>query len=160
YQSDAPSFLHVINANSSGTPSAASSGDCSEVPDVPAAGDPATGYMIYWNGANSAGPGQLTGWQAVGGTSGAAPAWAAMIALTNASARCGGGPIGFANPALYPAAATAYPSDFNDVMSGSNDMTGLNGGMFPAGSGYDMATGLGPPNASGLGPTMGVDAIS
>jgi subtilase family serine protease len=160
YQSDAPSFLHVINANSSGTPCAASSGDCREVPDVSADGDPATGYMIYWNGANSAGPGQLTGWQAVGGTSGAAPAWAAMIALTNASARCGGVPIGFANPALYHAAATAYPSDFNDVMSGSNDMTGLNGGMFPAGSGYDMATGLGTPNASALAATMCVDAIS
>jgi len=160
YQSGAPSFLHVINANSSGTPCTASSGDCREVPDVSADGDPATGYMIYWNGSNTGGPGAPVGWQAVGGTSGAAPAWAAMIALTNASARCGGVPIGFANPALYHAAATAYSSDFNDVTSGNNDMTGLNAGMFPAGSGYDMATGLGTPNAAALAATMCTDAIS
>jgi hypothetical protein len=130
------------------------------VPDVSADGDPATGYMIYWNGANSARPGAPVGWQAVGGTSGAAPAWAAMIALTNASARCAGVPIGFANPALYHAAATAYSSDFNDVTSGNNDMTELNAGMFPAGSGYDMATGLGTPNASALAATMCTDAIA
>jgi Putative Ig domain len=130
------------------------------VPDVAADGDPATGYMIYWNGSNSAGPGEPVGWQAVGGTSGAAPAWAAMIALTNASGRCGGTPLGFANPALYHAAATAYSSDFNDVTSGNNDMTGLNSGMYPAGSGYDMATGLGSPNASALAGTLCTDAIS
>ena len=160
YQSGAPSFLHVTNANSSGTQCAAAAGDCREVPDVSADGDPATGYMIYWNGSNTAGPGEPVGWQAVGGTSGAAPAWAAMIALANASARCAGVPIGFANPALYHAAATAYSTDFNDITSGNNDMTGLNSDMYPAGSGYDMATGLGSPNASALAGTLCTDAIS
>ena len=96
----------------------------------------------------------------VGGTSAAAPAWAALIALTNASARCAGTPIGFANPALYNAAATAYSSDFNDVTSGNNDMTGSNGGLFPAGPGYDMATGLGSPNATALAQTLCTDAIT
>ena len=33
-------------------------------------------------------------------------------------------PIGFANPALYDAAANAYGTDFNDITSGNNDMTG------------------------------------
>jgi subtilase family serine protease len=160
YQSQAPSFLHVINANSSGSPCSAPSGDCREVPDVSADGDPETGYVIYWNGTGAAGPLDPTGWQVVGGTSAAAPAWAALIALADASGRCAGAPIGFANPALYNAAATAYSSDFNDVTSGDNDMTGVNGGLFPAGPGYDMATGLGSPNATALAQTLCTDAIT
>jgi subtilase family serine protease len=160
YQAQAPSFLHVINGHSSGANCAATSGDCREVPDVSADGDPATGYMIYWNGSGDAGATEPKGWQAVGGTSAAAPAWAALIALTNASGRCAGTPIGFANPALYFAAGSAYGSDFNDVTSGNNDMTGLNGGLYPAGSGYDMATGLGSPNATVLAQSLCTDSIA
>ena len=96
----------------------------------------------------------------VGGTSGAAPAWAALIALANASSGCNGTAIGFANPALYNAAATNYAADFNDTTSGHNDMTGTNGGQFAAGSGYDMATGLGSPNGSALASAMCTDAIA
>ncbi len=151
YQTQAPSFLHVINANSSGSPCNAPSGDCREVPDVSADGDPDTGYVIYYAG----------NWQVVGGTSAAAPAWAALIALTNASAQCEGTPMGFANPALYNAAAIAYTSDFNDITSGDNDMLApTNGGLFPAGPGYDMATGLGSPNATALAQTLCTDAIT
>ena len=162
YQKNAPSSLHVINGRSSGSACSASSGDCREVPDVSADGDPDTGYVIYWNGNGDASgfPPPAKGWQVVGGTSAAAPAWAALIALTNASAPCRGAPIGFANPALYNAAATAYGSDFNDVTSGNNDMTGLNGGLYPAGSGYDMATGLGSPNGTALSRTLCTDAIA
>ena len=159
YQKDAPSSLHVINGNSSGTTCSASSGDCREVPDVSADGDPNTGYVIYWNGSDTAVPPATPGWQVVGGTSAAAPAWAALIALTNASATCAGTPIGFANPALYHAAATAYSSDFNDVTSGNNDMTGAFG-LYPAGSGYDMATGLGSPNGTALAQALCTDAIT
>jgi subtilase family serine protease len=147
YQSLAPSFLHVINARSSGA---------REVPDVSADGDPATGYVIYWSG----GLPTSNPWQVVGGTSAAAPMWAALIALTNASAECAGTSIGFANPALYHAAAVAYGTDFNDITSGDNDMTGLNGGLYPAGSGYDMATGLGSPNGTALAQTLCADAIT
>jgi subtilase family serine protease len=162
YQSGAPGFLHVVNGNSSGSQCNASSGDCREVPDVSADGDPGTGYVIYWNGSGDATgfPPPAQGWQVVGGTSAAAPAWAALIALANASGRCGGIPIGFANPALYDAAATAYSTDFNDITSGNNDMTGLNGGLYPAGAGYDMATGLGSPNGTALVPSLCSDAIS
>ncbi|MBV8219202.1 MAG: putative Ig domain-containing protein, partial [Solirubrobacterales bacterium] len=160
YQAQAPSFLHVINGNSSGAPCTVSSGDCREVPDVSADGDPATGYMIYWNGSGDAGGTQPKGWQAVGGTSAAAPAWAALIALANASAQCAGTRIGFANPALYYAAGSAYGSDFSDITSGNNDMTGLNGGLYPAGSGYDMATGLGSPNATAITQSLCTDSIA
>ncbi len=159
YQKNAPGSLHVINGHSTGTACSASSGDCREVPDVSADGNPTSGYVIYWNGNNTAIPAATPGWQVVGGTSAAAPAWAALIALANASATCAGTSIGFANPALYHAAGTAYGSDFNDVTSGNNDMTGAFG-LYPAGSGYDMATGLGTPNATALAQALCTDAIT
>lgn len=45
-----------------------------EVPDVSADADPVTGYVIHWNGQ----------WGVIGGTSAAAPLWAALLALTDA----------------------------------------------------------------------------
>ena len=151
YQTEAPASLHVINSASSGAPCGAAAGNCREVPDVSADADPNTGYVIYWNGSGSAGLLAPAGWQVVGGTSGAAPAWAALIALTNASSPCSGTAVGFANPALYNAAANAYAADFNDTTTGDNDMTSTNGGQFAAGPGYDMATGLGTPQRLGAG---------
>jgi Pro-kumamolisin, activation domain/Putative Ig domain len=145
YQSGAPASLHVINSHSSGSPCATTTGSyCREVPDVSADADLATGYLIYWQG----------GWTGIGGTSAAAPLWAAFTALVNASSGCNGTPIGFANPVLYKAAANAYSTEFNDVTSGNNDFTGTNGGSFPAGKGYDMATGLGTPIGSTLPATL------
>jgi hypothetical protein len=136
YQSGAPSFLHVNQSN------------VLETPDISADADPNTGYLIYWNGSGSAkGP---SGWQGIGGTSAAAPVWASAFALMNASRACGGGVIGFVNPALYQAAARSYAQDFNDITRGNNDFTGTNGGRFTAGSGFDMASGLGSPSASAL----------
>ena len=160
YQAAAPPALHVVNAGSSGSTCGASSGNCREVPDVSADSDPGTGYVIYWNGSGASGLAAPQGWQVVGGTSGAAPAWAALIALANASSACDGTAIGFANPALYNAAATAYAADFNDTTSGDNDLTGTNGGQFVAGAGYDMATGLGSPNGATLARAMCTDAIT
>ncbi|HSC04357.1 MAG TPA: protease pro-enzyme activation domain-containing protein [Solirubrobacteraceae bacterium] len=160
YQVEAPASLHVVNGGSSGSPCGATSGVCREVPDVSADASPATGYVIYWNGTGAAGLGQPQGWQVVGGTSGAAPAWAALIALANASSACNGTRVGFANPALYNAAASNYAANFNDTTSGNNDMTGSNLGQFAAGPGYDMATGLGSPNGSALTGPLCADAIS
>ena len=145
YQSGAPGSLNVINSSSSASPCQAGTGSyCREVPDVSADADPATGYSIYWDGQ----------WIGIGGTSAAAPLWAAFTALANASSGCNGTPIGFANPALYKAAASSYSSDFGDITSGNNDITGTNGGKFTAGTGYDMASGLGTPIGSALAATL------
>jgi kumamolisin len=141
YQTDAPPWLNVINSDASGMPCGAGSGSyCREVPDVSADADPHTGYLIYYDGGSAG----------LGGTSAAAPLWAAFTALVNASAACAGSDIGFANPVLYMAASEGYATDFDDITSGDNDITGSNAGLFPAGTGYDMASGLGSPIGSSL----------
>src|SRR5262249_20744896 len=73
-------------------------------------------------------------------------------ALTDASSTCAGTPIGFADPLLYRAAAANYAANFADITSGGNDLTldGNLSGLYPAGAGYDMATGLGTPNGATL----------
>ena len=111
YQSSAAASLNVFNASSSGSPCHATSGGyCREVPDVSADADPYTGHLIYYNGAGTV-SGAPSGWVGIGGTSAAAPLWAALLALTDASRACNGTPIGFANPVLYRAAGNAYASD-------------------------------------------------
>ena len=139
-----PAYQQALGtvSGSSGTPCANSSGDCRETPDVSADADPSTGYVIYdsVNGLN---------WSALGGTSGAAPLWAAVLAV-DASAdgnTAGYGPL---NPALYLLAQQSAGTYLNDVTSGSNDYNATDGGSFPARAGYDMATGLGTPVASQL----------
>ncbi len=147
YQSSAPAALNVINANSSGSPCGASSGSyCREVPDVSASADPQHGYVVSYDGVD--GP----GFYVFGGTSLAAPTWAALAVLTDASSACAGTAIGFANPLLYRAAAANYAANFSDITSGGNDYTpdGYTGGLYPAGTGYDMATGLGSPHGATL----------
>ncbi len=108
---------------------------CREVPDVAADADPRSGYVVHDGGS----------WQVYGGTSAAAPTWAALIALANASPACSQA-VGFANPALYAAAAS--PGRFTDVVSGSNAFGGTAG--YLAGGGFDMASGLGAPSGSSL----------
>jgi len=130
--------LGVISG-SSGSPCGATSGDCREVPDVSASAEPDTGYRIFFDSA----------WHAIGGTSAAAPTWAALIALADASSACAGHRLGFLNPALYQLRA-AWPADFHDVTVGNNDAVGTNSGNYAAGVGYDMATGLGTPVGANL----------
>ena len=79
-----------------------------------------------------------------GGTSFAAPMWAGYLALANEQAAAkGDNPPGFINPAIYPLGlGKGYHTDFHDITSGSNG--------FPAVPGYDLATGWGTPNKSGL----------
>lgn len=151
YQSGAPRSLNVINtdssAGSSSSPCGAASGAyCREVPDVSADADPYSGYLIYYDKS----------WSGFGGTSAAAPTWAAFTALVNASSGCvaAGTSVGFANPVLYDAAASDYVRSFNDITSGDNDITATNDGLFPAGPGYDMASGLGSPIGSTLAPIL------
>jgi subtilase family serine protease len=151
YQSAAAAGLGVINANSSGVQCGAGSGFCRQVPDVSADADPNTGYVVFVNGGQPHG-----GWTFIGGTSAAAPLWAAVTGLANASPACRGVPVGFANPSLYAVAASQYASDFKDVtepspFSGAANNNALFGtGLYPVTLGYDMTTGLGSP----VGPTL------
>ena len=82
------------------------------------------------------------GW---GGTSFAAPRWAGYLALVNEQAAANGlGTLGFINPALYSIGlGPSYGTDFHDITSGSN-------GTYSAEKGYDLVTGWGSPNGSGL----------
>ena len=85
------------------------------MPDVSADADPQTGYLVYWNGS----------WTVLGGTSGSAPLWAALVALTDAWPGCSAHPVGFLNPSLYLiAGAGASASALNDVTRGDNNVFG------------------------------------
>ncbi len=80
-----------------------------------------------------------------GGTSFAAPMWAAYLALTNQQYLANGNTttLGFINPTLYDIGAGAdYDTDFHDITSGGNaDGTTV---------GYDLSTGWGSPNGPAL----------
>jgi kumamolisin len=80
-----------------------------------------------------------------GGTSFAAPMWAGYIALVNQQlANHGDSPIGFINPTIYAENITsAYATDFHDITSGTS-------GSYSATTGYDLVTGWGSPNGTGL----------
>jgi kumamolisin len=119
---------------------------CREVPDV--ALDAATGnrgYVVYC----TSGPCGGAGWQTIGGTSGAAPLMAGNSADANEySLAHGGQRMGYANPFLYDTFRTD-PSAFHDITLGNNNVGGKS--QYPATSGYDMATGIGSPDAVELG---------
>ena len=140
--------------DSSGSPCANAGGDCREVPDVSADADPSSGYIVY----DSVNEPDWTepGWNALGGTSGAAPLWAAVLAdVASADGNTAG--YGALNPALYLLAQQSPDTYLNDVTSGNNDYNATNGGQYAATTGYDMATGLGTPVASEL--ASGLTAI-
>src|SRR5436309_5693465 len=82
----------------------------------------------------------------VGGTSAGSPQWAGIIALANqARARLGKGPIGDLNPVLYGIYHSArYATDFHDITVGNDQLVGSSVG-FSAGTGYDVASGIGSP---------------
>ena len=126
-----------------------------EVPDVSLNADPQTGYDVFCRVGGCANK----GWMIFGGTSAAAPAWAALIALANqVSLKSNAFMVGFLNPSLYDiahgATGTSYNAAFHDVVPVSgyvnnNDYAG-NGGTYPDGSAYDLATGLGTYDAYNL----------
>ena len=80
-----------------------------------------------------------------GGTSFAAPMWAGYLALANQQLLANGSAttLGFINPILYAIGlGSNYDTDFHDITVGSNG--------YSATEGYDLATGWGSPNGSGL----------
>jgi kumamolisin len=80
-----------------------------------------------------------------GGTSFAAPMWAAYTALVNQQLAENGASkgVGFINPTIYQQnVGSGYAADFHDITSGTS-------GSYSAVTGYDLVTGWGSPN-SGL----------
>jgi subtilase family serine protease len=112
-----------------------------KVPDVSADASPTSGYYIYSAGS----------WETVGGTSGAAPLWAAFAVLQN---QVHGGGLGNLNPKFYSIGnGSSYGTGFHDVTTGNNTLHGTTG--FTAGTGYDQVTGWGSFKASGLSGLIG-----
>jgi subtilase family serine protease len=102
---------------------------------------------------------------AYGGTSYAAPTWAAIFAMVNqASVAAGNGTVGFVNPQLYAAGENAtYQNVFHDVTGcggiDSGEETGPDCNSSDEGTpvqgynpvtGYDGVTGWGSPNVTNL----------
>jgi hypothetical protein len=133
-----------------------------DLPDVAlAAAAGHDGYLFCQDGTCvTDSNGQIINANVVGGTSAAAPAFAAIMALIaqKTSSR-----LGQANFVIYPLAAgqnaaacnsTGGPGSpqsqciFNDITQGNNNVPGQTG--FSAGPGYDLATGWGSVNAANL----------
>jgi hypothetical protein len=135
-----------IYSASSGSACGNSAGDCRQDPDVSASADPSHGYAVYCtvgDCASSSTGASSGGWGSVGGTSMATPLWAGIVALSD-SVCATSQAAGFINPVLYGSGRLA----FNDITVGNNDLLGVHGGTYGARSGYDMASGLGSPDAT------------
>jgi hypothetical protein len=151
------SFGYPPNFCQSTVPGANSSTPCRTVPDVSSQADEFTGAITVYDVSEG-------GWTTIGGTSSATPIWAAMLALVNASPTCASHPVtrggvGFVSPLLYEVASDpgAYDASFNDITTGNNDIYGVDNGLvFPATTGYDLASGLGSPQVTGPGGSAGL----
>ncbi len=100
-----------------------------QLPDVAGPADPASGYLTVDEGEVGV----------TGGTSGAAPFWAASMVLIRQYVAQQGGPdgLGYVNPMLYEIAREeGDQSPFNDVVRGGNR-------LHNAAPGWDYSTGLG-----------------
>ena len=105
------------------------------VPDVALVGDNI--YVCYNNGSTGN----------FGGTSCAAPLWAAFIALVNQQALSNGrSTVGFLNSTLY---ALGSGANFHDITTGNNFSTS-SPSKYSAVTGYDLCTGWGTPTGTAL----------
>jgi hypothetical protein len=104
-------------------------------PDVSADADPTTGVPVYdsWDFGSS------TPWfdGTIGGTSLSTPLWAGITAVADQGQAVMGRPSLDGASQLLPILYTLPSNAFNDITTGSNG--------YPAGPGYDLATGLGTP---------------
>lgn len=112
------------------------------IPDVAYNADPNTGFATYVGTPQA----RNTGWFTIGGTSAGAPQWAALVALMNARrAQLGKTVIGSKlNGVLYE----AYNNGDYDVANPAiRDVLIGTAGTNICGTGYDLVTGLGTPDA-------------
>jgi kumamolisin len=115
-----------------------------QVPDVAAAADPSSGFLTVSEGEATSG----------GGTSAAAPFWAALtVLMRQLGEQQGVHGLGALGPTLY-AIAAAQPAGtvFRDVTRGGNLLDN-------AATGWDYATGLGSPRGTPLAQAV-VSAIN
>ncbi|MDP4146451.1 MAG: S53 family peptidase [Bacillota bacterium] len=120
-----PSYQQKLNISSKGYRA---------IPDVAFNADPNTGVLVDYNSS----------WYIVGGTSFAAPAWAAFIALVDANRTT---PLSNVQNQLYSIASTSqYSSDYRDITIGQNGRLSMD----YAKKGYDFVTGLGTPLENNL----------
>ena len=109
------------------------------VPDVALAADPNTGGILFLGGYE----------YYVGGTSWSAPTWAGFCAMINqARTNLSKPSVGLLGPKIYPMIGT---KNFRDITTGSNGPNGV----YNAGPGYDLDTGVGVPNVANLIQTLG-----
>ncbi|MCG8461066.1 MAG: S8 family serine peptidase, partial [Holophagales bacterium] len=113
------------------------------VPDVAGNADQASGY---WIGVH----GQLV---PIGGTSAAAPLWAALVARLNEAL---GRRLGFATPAFYRLGD--HVGAFRDIVEGNNANAAWVGG-YAAGPGWDACSGWGSPDGEGLLAALGTPVV-
>jgi hypothetical protein len=118
-------------------------------PDVAFDADPATGVAVY----DSDDFGSSAGWcpGRIGGTSMAAPCWAGLIAIADEGRKL----ANQANLADTQAMQALYNIKYDGKAAlAYHDITSGNNG-FPAGVGYDLATGLGTPIAPSVISALG-----
>jgi hypothetical protein len=106
--------------------------------------DPGTGAWI----TDSYNLSDSNPWEVVGGTSLAAPAWAGLVAIADQGrVQAGESTLGTNGPTEAQTALYTVPSsDYNAVTTGTNG--------YSAGSGYNLVTGLGTPEANLLIPDL------
>jgi hypothetical protein len=113
------------------------------IPDVAWDANPDTGVYVYDSFVRGGG-----GWYEVGGTSVGAPSWAGIVALADQKASTPLTTDSLTSRVEYSAASTSslYASNYHDITTGSN--------CHAAGVGYDLATGIGSPQANNLVPWL------
>jgi subtilase family serine protease len=123
------------------------------VPDISASAAVDGGANIYISTVNTPEGITAPGWYVVGGTSEASPLTAGIVSLADQVAHHGLGQI---NNTLYRLGDGPY-SGITDILAGNNGVffTNSNGTTYTlpgytAGPGYDLASGLGTPNAARL----------
>jgi subtilase family serine protease len=115
-------------------------------PDVAYDASPNTGFAVYLTQGNST----SSPWVELGGTSAAAPQWAALIALADQGRAANGVGALDGRSQVLPMLYSMPQSNFRDITAGGS--TGLH--PLSCGPGYDLVTGRGTPHANLIVPAL------
>jgi subtilase family serine protease len=154
YHPAIPGLINGDSQTNSGCATANAGQYVREIPDVSADADPESGYVVFAGG----------NWQIIGGTSAAAPLWAAIAALIDASPFCaawGSGPAGVLPQGLYGMMSIDHsyvygsvPEGLADITQGNNDYTptGYTGGLYRRAAASTWPPGSASPSSPALTP--------